>query len=1859
MSKVKKEDGPVGWTYSGDEVDWDGFDRRMTRYMRKKLDTFGERLWMGEITGVESMSKNKLATHVLKVYQALRITEPKEAKALLEKKSDFFKKDWHIQWLARQANLMVDHIEDHALGQAEVEVVNYSGDKKQIRLHLYKQFGAGSGGDIHSQELDYEKGMPDANGIAFKPGADITVKLRQLEGSKIYFWKMCDPAKRKKYVFCQEPKLVRIVLEHVNEDYRTCVDRLLDYVKVQKLVSKTAKKSASPTAAVDADLSTALDRSFNDDWLPSWASLQACLIDEYKKFIKDGKFPSGKVAKGNDRLPVAFGSLQEVSCYACGTKGHKSGDPSCKAGPFDVAPNAPKDYKDRKDAKKRKAAGEGNQGGMKKAKGNGEKKHCFDFAKGSCRRGAQCKFSHEKEKKAGPGKMFSPEQKKVLNVMLSAVVKKKLVSLAKESKNKKGGKEKEEDDDSDFHAIMAPFLLAPCVRTLPRNPVLKKNVILATKLHDVDKTCGIDSDAGMSISTLEGDFLWLDRSPGTVNSLAAPSGINGGSSVIGGIGPMIVKATSGEYLIDPNGVYIVGSANQPNFRVMATQRLKSLGIRIVGCFEDSDDDVLQDRVTKHTVKLHDEGPPDKSILVLRTVKVPRIPVTNCLKQLVKSIKTGSRTAMVLSLCDSEMSSERVPVVDSDRTLTLMTGPKAIDFKALIFNLAKCTIEERSRLMVRRFGYCNSELLVRMCKDPDYGELPTLCYLNENNQIKDAAKYRALTHERNDPALTQRFSCWGRTYVDGYGGGQSMGEASYEGAIGGYLFRCPSTGEIHHKLYASHEQFPAAVFQFLTHVEGEGNRCHELYVDTFSVNISAELEEVVGLFQCRIVPISAGTPQELAFVETAHRVIAGRSRAMMIGAPHLPAWCWALADKHAILVGRFLPQSTRQWKCSYFLNTKRIPDWRHLCLHVFGAPCRFAPMGGPVHKRAEMTEEGFFVGVQHPMVLIIRKSDMKLISCSEKKFIVYESSYTAPLSYSPTQLGSTIEASVVDSEQLPAQNNCVLEGSASLQHVQSIKSMSSHTIPVPNTTAPASLRQPTALELSADSQNLNPGEGLVVPEHTTYEADLASGIQRLKADVASIISEPGIREKVMKVLDKAKRTVEGEIEPKQLSKGKKQDGNVSTVNIVPGKRKKPPGPMKTVNLASGEKSRNVKQGRARKSKFGFQVGDGISAKAELFDGNKPGSFSKDNPGRHLGVIKKTWPERKIVEVEWLDGSLNKCDAKDLRLERPKMTALLILQVMVTDAFRKEEDPLDKDKWPKNFFEALVRPDWRSWVEAVKKEIQSWLTFDAYTQILFAEKPAGSSIVPLGELYTRKRDLTFKFRQYLMGNMLRKGKDYDETFSCCISWDGIRWCTSLACAMSKEIRGCDAVTGFLQAREQYDLYAYLPSHGQYSSLSYEELAVLRQNLLQLIEKEGIAGLKKFAAQHKKESRNNPKTCYRLNSSIYGAPSANHEWDMLFQHAHINGCGLTLSEIEPSLYVRIETNDEDEVIEWIIVNIWTDDVRYFGTDNMLKQYEENLQKHVKVKFLGVPKEFVGTEILQDLDRGLCELKAPKYWEGAALKFQKYFENGIKERLNPLSIIDEKTMLSKEVSDEEAEKAKHLPYRELLGVISYHASCTKLEMRYAVSICGRHRGKWGSEQFNILKKMFEYGYTTRHTGLIYSKGLDAHGINVLSCHADSGHSLPRSYGSTAVFMNGAAITFSAKRHTLTGCSTCHDETIEFSIAGNKVAGLRNMMEEMHLAQDRPTVIYQDNEAAIMIAMNRGSLSGQSRHIDRKVLTCRNKIEDGKIIPVYLETARMIADIGTKALGDKQFAYLRDQLTGYSLVKIHHPTYKLPTYIV
>ena len=100
----------------------------------------------------------------------------------------------------------------------------------------------------------------------------------------------------------------------------------------------------------------------------------------------------------------------------------------------------------------------------------------------------------------------------------------------------------------------------------------------------------------------------------------------------------------------------------------------------------------------------------------------------------------------------------------------------------------------------------------------------------------------------------------------------------------------------------------------------------------------------------------------------------------------------------------------------------------------------------------------------------------------------------------------------------------------------------------------------------------------------------------------------------------------------------------------------------------------------------------------------------------------------------------------------------------------------------------------------------------------------------------------------------------------------------------------------------------------------------------------------------------------------------------------------------------------------------------------------------------------------------------------------------------------------------------------------------------------------------------------------------------------------------------------------------------------LRNLLAELGMYQEHPTRIYQDNQAAIQIANNRGSLGKTSRAMDLKTLSTRNHIEDHEVETAYINTTLQVADMGTKALMENPFVKFRDTMNGYALVKAAYP---------
>jgi hypothetical protein len=231
--------------------------------------------------------------------------------------------------------------------------------------------------------------------------------------------------------------------------------------------------------------------------------------------------------------------------------------------------------------------------------------------------------------------------------------------------------------------------------------------------------------------------------------------------------------------------------------------------------------------------------------------------------------------------------------------------------------------------------------------------------------------------------------------------------------------------------------------------------------------------VAALFKTRIIPISAGTPQELAYAERAVRTIGEKSRAMLLGAPHLPNSLWGLADLHAGNVHDVLPQPERGNKSPFEIRKRKKPNIDHLHLKVFGCPCQFAPIDGPEHKRASKTEWGFYVGMQWPMCLVYQPASHKVLSVSRKKIVCHEGMY-AYFDPAKSPIPNT-RITEINTPRQPDVTNKVIEEGIAPTAVHSIKVLRDSQM---HPTLNEALPQPMSLSLLIpSSQPENQGDNL--------------------------------------------------------------------------------------------------------------------------------------------------------------------------------------------------------------------------------------------------------------------------------------------------------------------------------------------------------------------------------------------------------------------------------------------------------------------------------------------------------------------------------------------------------------------------------------------------------------------------------------------------------------------------------------------------------------------------------------------------------------------------------------------------------------
>ena len=828
-------------------------------------------------------------------------------------------------------------------------------------------------------------------------------------------------------------------------------------------------------------------------------------------------------------------------------------------------------------------------------------------------------------------------------------------------------------------------------------------------LHPLDYV-GIDTCSAMSVSTERGDFLFIDQSKEAVHSVEL-NGVGGGESKVGGRGPMLIKAidTNGNevFVVDPAGVYLVSSGSQARLRILGQQRMKAFGLYLQqNKFGDGEDYLvfMHSRMFNLATK--------RGILLLKTLQIEQHERED--SRLNKFIdKMVLYREQDCCFTYDEETSEYV----KDKGIAAST--------TLVINESKLSRQELSRLDHWRMAH-------RTSSGDRYSEQCQCCEMAKHkSSYKRNDRYNGTTLSTNKP--------YWRMYADGYGGQNSMGDPSYQGAIGGYVFACPVSGCIKVRLYASAEQYPAMLYQIFQEIESEGFVCRELYTDTFASNLSAAAEEVASMFKVRLIPISGGTPQELAYAESAVRTVGQMSRALMLGASHLPQFCWGLSDIQAAYLHHFIPQKSKGGKSPHEFKTGRAPDLDPMFVRTFGCPCQYEPANDVEHKRSAKTEWGWFVGIQWPMALILRPRDLKVLSISRRKIHCHELMYARydPASgikpailfedfiLSENEIGSAIEK---------AQNCNNVETMHKLQHVDpmhakipdhvlSIKCLSDYKR---NTEYNRPCLDPIPSSMKEDytqiPQPIDLGENYV-PEPLKRNKDLLlEDIRRFKSDAQHGTLTDSIRKALKKVEEEILNEAPGR---GALSKKRRiKIRGVSAGNVLDEKRirKNSDWPK---SMAVYEKT-DVPENTGKRVLSGMQPLDRVKMLTSRF-GRK---YAKDKAKYTEGIVRKRIGQ--MVDVLW-DGTTDGLTMRSHKSQLIKIGTALpvfcdlstpmtqmvwtfktlhtILPVLEVGSCLSDPDPNAGGNWPKDFYEALVRPDWRLWVEAVKSENESWNTFDA--------------------------------------------------------------------------------------------------------------------------------------------------------------------------------------------------------------------------------------------------------------------------------------------------------------------------------------------------------------------------------------------------------------------------------------------------------------------------------------------------------------------------------------------------------------------
>ena len=390
---------------------------------------------------------------------------------------------------------------------------------------------------------------------------------------------------------------------------------------------------------------------------------------------------------------------------------------------------------------------------------------------------------------------------------------------------------------------------------------------------------------------------------------------------------------------------------------------------------------------------------------------------------------------------------------------------------------------------------------------------------------------------------------------------------------------------------------------------------------------------------------------------------------------------------------------------------------------------------------------------------------------------------------------------------------------------------------------------------------------------------------------------------------------------------------------------------------------------------------------------------------------------------------------------------------------------------------------------------------------------------------------------------------------------------------------------------------------------------------------------------------KGIWKLLKSLYGLKQASYVWNKLLDNT-LKKLGFNQCDKDTCVYLYKSGSI------FAILAVHVDDMPIVSNSKpKLAEIKHDLAQHFKVKDLGEVNFLLGIEVSCDRQAQTVEISQRAYIEQLLERFNL---QDIKPATTPLSGI-RLTQDDCPTTDEEKEDMINVPYASLVGALMYAAIGTRPDIAFAVGALSRFLSNPGRCHWNEAKRVLSYLKGTSNYAIKYrSNGSSAgevvgylHGVGIQPidvsiegfCDSDWAGCIDtrRSMSGFVWMMNGGAVSWS-RLQTIVALSSTEAEYVSATPAVQKILWLRDLLRELEVADNSPSVLNMDNHRAVCLTRGAGD-SNKTKHIDIQYHFIRSHVEQKCIKVQYTPMDEMIADVLTKNLSCSKHDYFTSKL--------------------